>query len=67
MTHLYTRAGDRAPIHWEPDETDLGRQAVESAVGSIDTYPVDVDRQTAAQIRAEYQRLVDEQTSGGST
>jgi len=63
---LYRR-GDAPPIYWEPDQTDLGRQAVESVVGAPDSYPADVTNETAAAIREEYQRLVEQQTSGGSS
>jgi len=66
VTPLYERSGNRVPIHWTPDQTNLGKRAVENVVGTPDSYPVDVDDETAAEIRAEYQRLVEEQTSGGS-
>jgi len=61
MTHLYTRPGGRAPIHWEPDQPDLGRQAVESVVGAPDSYPADVTDEEAEQIREKYQQLLEQQ------
>jgi hypothetical protein len=62
---LYTRPGGGAPVHWNPDYEQIGKEAVESVVGATDTFPVEVDGSTAKQIREEYQRLVKE-TSGGA-
>lgn len=67
MTHLYQRPGSRAPVRWEPQYETLGKQAVESVAGAVESYPVDVTDTQAAQIREEYQRLVEEQSSGGSS
>lgn len=59
MTHLYTRLGDRAPIHWEPDDEPTGKTAIEDVLGSVpESYPVEVDQQTAEQIREEYENLI---------
>jgi len=63
---LYVRYSSGGAIRWEPPESAIGRTAVESVVGPADSYPVEVDSETAAEIRAEYQRLREEQTSGGS-
>ena len=65
MSHLYVRQTDHAPIHWGPEQITLGKQAVESVTESVDSYPVEVDGETAEAIREEYQRLVEE-TSGGT-
>jgi len=67
VTHLYTRPSVGAPIHWDPDKTDHGRQAIESVVGPVDAYPVEVTDEQTAQIREEYQRLLEQQTDGGSS
>lgn len=39
---------------WDPDDTDAGREAVEAVVGTVDDYPVEVDDDTASEIREEY-------------
>lgn len=60
MTHLYQRPGNRMselPIHWNPEDETLGKQAVESVVGQVQNYPADVTAEEAAQIREEYQQL----------
>lgn len=64
---LYTRPGDRVQIYWEPEETDLGKQAVESVRGTVDGFPVDVTAEEAEMIREEYAALLEQQTSGGSS
>lgn len=66
MTKLYRRPGGRVPIYWEPDQTDLGKQAVEAKAGPVDNFPADVTEEQAAAIREEYARLLNQQTSGGS-
>jgi hypothetical protein len=62
---LYIRPGNRVDVSWSPDDPTTGKEAIDAVVGSVDSYPVEVDRETAAQIRDEYQRLVAE--SGGSS
>lgn len=59
MSHLYCRISDGITVNWEPDETDLGKQAVESVVGSVESYPADVTDEQAKQIREEYQSLIE--------
>lgn len=66
MTLLYRRTDGHTPIPWEPEHINHGKQAVESVVDTPDSYPVDVDSQTAAQIREEYRKLVEQQTDGGT-
>mgnify|MGYP006948691271 CR=1 FL=1 len=64
---LYKRPGDRSPVLWEPDDTDIGKQAVESVTGAVEAFPADVTAEEAAQIRAEYWQLIEQQSSGGSS
>jgi glycosidase len=59
VTRLYTRPGSRVPIHWNPEDKATGKTAIESVLGSSpDSYPVEVDAETAEQIRQEYERLI---------
>lgn len=54
-------------IYWEPQDETLGKEAVSAVVGPVESYPADVTGAQAEQIREEYERLVDEQNSGGSS
>jgi hypothetical protein len=58
MTVLYTRPGNDVTIRWEPADTEKGKVAIENVIGSEpESYPVEVDNQTAAKIRDEYDSL----------
>jgi len=63
---LYARPGP-APIYWTPDNADLGKQAVESVVGPVESYPADVTNEQAEKIREEYAALLEQQTNRGTT
>lgn len=67
MSRLYFRPGNRVTIYWEPQDETLGKEAVSAVVGPVESYPADVTGAQAEQIREEYERLVDEQNSGGSS
>lgn len=43
------------------------KQAVESVVGAVESYPVHVTNDQAVQIREEYQRLIEQQDSAEQT
>jgi len=58
---LYIRCSSGATVEWSPPDTPFGKQSVESVCGPIDSYPVEVSDEQAAEIREEYESL-----SGGS-
>lgn len=62
---IYKRQGARAPVYWSPEHTEIAKEAVESVNGPVDDYPVDVSDEEADKVRAEYERLNDQQTTGG--
>lgn len=63
---VYNRDTESAVVRWDPPNTSAGKNAVESVMGSVDSFPVDVTDEQAEQIREEYRRLVEETTGGSS-
>jgi hypothetical protein len=59
VTRLYRRSGGRVPVHWEPEDETLGKEAVEAVTGETN-HPVEVDNETAREIREEYEQLIGE-------
>ena len=53
---MYVRKNNTHPVEWNPDDEDLGLEAVESVTGGVDV-PVEVDSTTSSEIRAEYREL----------
>ena len=53
---MYVRTDQTHPVEWNPDDEELGLEAVESVTGSVDV-PVEVDSSTASKIRTKYREL----------
>jgi len=67
VTHLYTRPGNRVSVYWDPENKTIGKQAVESVVGPVESYPADVTNEQAEKIREEYAALLEQQTNRRTT